>query len=121
MANQLQATNSSGNIIAKKCDVTNEAEVLSVFNWVKDKFGHLDVFINNAGVIKSDMLLGTAMASIIGNNMIESIFVLFLEGKTEDFKNIFDVNVISACVCIREAVKLIKANGSFGHVIVINR
>lgn len=48
-------------------------------------------------------------------------FVTFTEGKTDDFKNIFDVNVIAACVCIREAVKLIKANGIFGHVIVINR
>lgn len=35
--------------------------MLSVFNWVKEKFGHLDIFINNAGVIKSDMLLGTAI------------------------------------------------------------
>ncbi|XP_031628322.1 farnesol dehydrogenase [Contarinia nasturtii] len=95
LTNQIQ----SGKIIAKKCDVTNETEVLEVFKWIKDTFGHLNVFVNNAGVIKSDLLL---------------------ESKTEDFKSTFDVNVISACVCIRESVKLIKANGSFGHIIVIN-
>lgn len=66
MVNQFQADgNSCGKIIPKKCDVTNEAEVLSVFKWVKDKFGHLDVFINNAGVIKSDMLLGNQKSCII--------------------------------------------------------
>lgn len=43
------------------------------------------------------------------------------DAKTDDFKRTFDVNVISACVCIRESVKLIKANGSFGHIVVINR
>lgn len=57
----MEAEKSPGKIIAKKCDVTNEAEVLSVFDWVKEKFGHLDIFINNAGVIKSDMLLGNAI------------------------------------------------------------
>lgn len=47
-----------GQIIAKKCDVSNETEVLEVFKWIRENFGHLDVFVNNAGVIKSDFLLG---------------------------------------------------------------
>lgn len=54
LSNQVQ----NGKIIAKKCDVTNEDEVLAIFKWIKDKFGHLDVFVNNAGVIKSNLLLG---------------------------------------------------------------
>lgn len=57
LANQVQ----TGQIIPKKCDVTNEAEVLSIFQWVKENFGHLDVFVNNAGVIKSDFMLGKIM------------------------------------------------------------
>lgn len=51
-------SDSNGKIIAKKCDVTNESEVLSLFEWIKSEYGHLDVFINNAGVIKSDFFLG---------------------------------------------------------------
>lgn len=50
--------NSNGKIIPKKCDVTDETELLSIFKWIKDTIGHLDVFVNNAGVIKSDFLLG---------------------------------------------------------------
>lgn len=95
---------------------------MDVFKWIQENFGHLDVFVNNAGVIKSDFLLGVNFDVVFF--FIEEIYLMgpsISEGKTEDFKNIFDVNVISACVCIRESVKLIKANGSFGHIIVINR
>lgn len=48
----------SGKIIPMKCDVTNETDVLSIFQWIKENFGHLDVFVNNAGVMKSDFMLG---------------------------------------------------------------
>lgn len=57
LANNVNAT-SKGKIIARKCDVTDESEVLSTFSWIKETFGHLDVFINNAGVIKSGLMLG---------------------------------------------------------------
>lgn len=50
--------NTTGKIIAKKCDVTNESEVLSVFDWIKMEYGHLDVFVNNAGMMKAEFLLG---------------------------------------------------------------
>lgn len=33
-------------------------KVLSIFKWIKDTIGRLDVFVNNAGVIKSELLLG---------------------------------------------------------------
>lgn len=118
--------NSNGKIIPKKCDVTDETELLSIFKWIKETIGHLDVFVNNAGVIKSDFLLGVPHSIYrfffkwTFSNSIQ-FDCHFAEGKTEDFKNIFDVNVISACVCIRESVKLLKENDNVGHIIVINR
>lgn len=48
----------TGKIIAKKCDVTNESEVLSVFDWIKEEYGCLDVFVNNAGIMRAEFLLG---------------------------------------------------------------
>lgn len=49
---------SGGQIVARKCDVTDEAQLLLTFKWIKSEYGRLDVFVNNAGVIKSDMVLG---------------------------------------------------------------
>lgn len=83
-----QVTNTDGGkIIAKKCDVTNEPEVLSVFAWIKENFDHLDVFVNNAGIIKSDLLLGALQTSCIP---------LFVPSKF----NCVDFNVFVFCCCI---------------------
>lgn len=49
---------SGGQIVARKCDVTDEAQLLLTFKWIKSEYGRLDVLVNNAGVIKSDMVLG---------------------------------------------------------------
>lgn len=69
MKNLIADTN--GTIIAKKCDVTDESEVLSVFEWIKLKYGHLDVFVNNAGVMKPDFLLGKTSIQTIVNGVLE--------------------------------------------------
>jgi NADP-dependent 3-hydroxy acid dehydrogenase YdfG len=37
----------------------------------------------------------------------------------ENFRKLFEVNVIASCLCIKEAVKLMKEQGS-GHIIVMN-
>lgn len=49
---------SGGKIVARKCDVTDEAQLLLTFKSIKDDYGRLDVLVNNAGVIKSDLVLG---------------------------------------------------------------
>lgn len=38
----------------------------------------------------------------------------------ENFRKSFDVNVIASCVCLREAVKLMKETNSRGQIIVMN-
>ena len=33
-----------------KCDITNDQEVQNMYNKIKEKFNHLDVLVNNAGI-----------------------------------------------------------------------
>lgn len=40
----------SENVIVKQLDVTDEESILNLFEFVKTKFGKLDVLINNAGI-----------------------------------------------------------------------
>ncbi|CRK95666.1 CLUMA_CG009124, isoform A, partial [Clunio marinus] len=88
-----------GKIIARKCNVENENEILESFQWIKQSFGKLDIFVNNAGVMMPDLTL------------IE---------KTENIRKMFDVNVIALFTCVREAVKVMKETSVKGHIIVIN-
>lgn len=48
----------SGRIYGRKCDVTNESEVLAVFAWIRNTLGGVDVFVNNAGIMKAAFLIG---------------------------------------------------------------
>lgn len=48
----------TGKIIAKKCDVTDESQVVAVFDWIRADFGRLDVLVNNAGIMRAAFLLG---------------------------------------------------------------
>lgn len=46
-----------GEASAVKADVSNEKEVLSMFNLIKKEYGQLDILVNNAGIIKDNYLL----------------------------------------------------------------
>jgi NADP+-dependent farnesol dehydrogenase len=59
----------------------------------------LDVFINNAGIMKT-------------------FFVS--DDEPENIRKVFEVNVVAACTCIKEAVKVIKETSGRGNVIVMN-
>ncbi len=88
-----------GIFLPVKCDVTNETEVISLFQVGKDKFGGIDVLINNAGLNK---------------------YTSLLEGKTEDWKAIMDTHVMGLSICAREGVKAMRAKGiDDGYVINI--
>lgn len=45
----------------RKCDLTNESEILSLFEWVKNTLGGVDIMINNAGFGDYDSLLGAGI------------------------------------------------------------
>lgn len=41
-----------GKVYAFKCDVSDPSSVKSAFDWIEERFGGVDVLINNAGVYK---------------------------------------------------------------------
>ncbi|GIY02424.1 hypothetical protein CEXT_428231 [Caerostris extrusa] len=79
-----------GKLVAIKCDLTKESEILSLFDEIRRTFGRLDVCINNAG-LGFDMPLLTAT--------------------TSGMRNILDVNVLALCICTQQAVKLMQEKG----------
>ena len=51
-----------------------------------------------------------------------TLFLLFLDGSTEELKKMLDVNVLALSVCTIQAVQSMKERGvDDGHIIHINR
>lgn len=70
-----------------KADVTNEVEVKKMFEKISNKFGHLDVLVNNAGI---------------------AIDTLVSDKSKKDFLKILDVNLVAPFIVTREAVNLMS-------------
>nr|XP_026692271.1 dehydrogenase/reductase SDR family member 11 [Ciona intestinalis] len=89
-----------GEMFPFKCDVKEETQILEMFKFVKQSLGSCHVLVNNAGLGHRASLLS---------------------GKTEQWKEMLDVNVLGLSICTREAIQLMKAtNVDDGHVININ-
>ena len=88
----------SGKFYYVKVDLTSEENILAAFKWVKTTLKSIDVLINNAGVWKFTDLLGD----------------------TNDWKEMFDTNIIGLNICSREAVKVMQELKTEGHIINVN-
>jgi NAD(P)-dependent dehydrogenase (short-subunit alcohol dehydrogenase family) len=73
-------------------DVTNAAERIAVAQYLDEKFGKLDILINNAGVAPKD-------TSFAPKN---------LETTAEEFEYIFNTNLFSIVYLTKELVPLLK-------------
>lgn len=82
-----------------KCDVRREDDIIKSFKWINENIGPICILVNNAGIMKSANLT---------------------EGNTDDWRIVFDVNVLAVCICTREAIKIMKEHQVNGHVINMN-
>ena len=82
-----------------QADVSNEAQVMAMFEAIDKQYGRLDVLVNNAGVVD-------VTARLDEMNM----------GR---WKRMFDINVMGSLLCAREAVKRMSTRyGNSGGAIV---
>jgi 3-oxoacyl-[acyl-carrier protein] reductase len=68
-----------------KADVSVESEVQAMFKFVRERFGRLDVLVNNAGVVGNNLLLMTS---------------------AEELDRIIAVNCRGSFLCLRAAAKM---------------
>lgn len=71
------------NALALQADISSESEVKQMFLATRERFLHVDVLINNAGVAKNG---------------------LFSDVPDADIRQLFDLNFFGTCHCIREAL-----------------
>lgn len=48
----------NGRLHGIQCDVSKKDEVSQAFQWIKKKFGPVQILVNNAGVLKKGKLIG---------------------------------------------------------------
>ncbi|XP_068911858.1 farnesol dehydrogenase-like [Tenebrio molitor] len=97
LANSLADT--PGQLYPLRCDITNEEAILKSFKWIGENVGPVHILINNAGLTRPTNLI---------------------EGATDEWRRVFDVNVMALCICTREALKTMRENNIAGHVIHMN-
>lgn len=79
----------SDNIEIYQIDISNEDEVIKLKEYIKNKFGHLDVLVNNAGI---------------------AIDTLFEDKTVEIFKKTLDVNLIGTFLMSKYLGELMVEN-----------
>ncbi|KAK4886303.1 hypothetical protein RN001_002574 [Aquatica leii] len=88
------------NLYPIKCDVTDEQQILSVFDWIENTLGGVSILVNNAGIYN-------------GSTTID-------DGDIEIWKQTISTNCIGLSIFTREAIKSMKAHNIDGLIINIS-
>jgi len=91
-----------GKAYAYKCDVSDPKAVEEAFKWIEEKFGVVNILVNNAG---------------IGRNV-----GILEEGSEAFFKlnEVINTNLRGLTQCTREAYRLMKKSDDYGLIVNIN-
>jgi 17beta-estradiol 17-dehydrogenase / 3beta-hydroxysteroid 3-dehydrogenase len=86
-------------VLVQAVDLRQEADILAFFETVRQRWGGVDVLVNNAGLGHKQSLM---------------------EGDTEAWREMLEVNVLALCICTREASRDMRAKGGHGHILHIS-
>ena len=92
-----QSKNYPGTITFKKTDLHNVKEIEALFDFVNEKYGRLDGFVNYAGV--------TPAAALV-------------ECSEELFDEVFSIDIKAAFFCCQNAIRLMQKSGGGSIVLV---
>ncbi len=95
LAREVAKTDKKGKSIAVQMDVSNRLSVKKAKDIVIKKFGHLDIFVNNAGINKP--------------NDFDKI-------TDNDWENVLDVNLKGPFIVTQEFLSMIKEKGSIINI-----
>lgn len=82
-------------VLRVKGDISKIADVENLINQAKEKFGHIDIMVNNAGITKD---------------------TLILRMKEEDFDSVIDVNLKGVFNCLK-TITPIMVKQRFGKIV----
>lgn len=80
-----------------KADISREATVIHLFEKIRKEYGRLDVLVNNAGIIRDNLIWNMSM---------------------DDYETVMNVNLKGTWLMCREAAKLMKEQRS-GRIVNI--
>lgn len=83
------------NLLLLKCDVSDEQQVIDMFQIVKERFGSLDYLVNNAGTF---------------------IDCFIQEFDINDFKKVLDINLVGKVICTKHAYSIMNDGGSIVNI-----
>ena len=112
-----EVTGAPGKIVARKCDVSKEEQILALYDSIKTEYCGADVCINNAGLSHNSPLLNG-----LTEDWREIMEVTFTCVHVHVVLMTLQVNLLAACIMTREFVKQLKErNCDAGHIIMIGR
>ena len=93
----------TGKIYAYKCDVSDHESIKEAFKWIEQKFGSINILVNNAAILFNGSITNEGEGDI-----------------TEQLNSVINTNFTGAVHCTRAAIRLIKKSDDYGLVVNIN-